>query len=123
MAAAVAYRRELTRLVGGMCETDYSGYPDCRDDTLKALQVAISLGLDQRLVIETPLMWIDKAETWTMAHTLGGESLVELIARETHTCYLGDRSTSHEWGQGCGACPACGLRSSGFRLYQQMHAQ
>lgn len=114
LAAAVAYRRGLQVLVGGMCETDYSGYPDCRDTTLKALQVAIALGMDQPLVIEAPLMWIDKAQTWHMASQLGGEKLVELIRTDTHTCYLGDRQTLHEWGYGCGNCPACELRRTGY---------
>jgi 7-cyano-7-deazaguanine synthase len=116
-AAAVAYRRGLSVLVGGMCETDYSGYPDCRDDTLKSLQVTLGLGLDQRVVIETPLMWIDKAQTWQLAHTLGGDALVALITEETHTCYLGDRSTCHAWGYGCGTCPACELRARGHARY------
>ena len=113
-AAAVAYRRGLEVLVGGMCETDYSGYPDCRDNTLKSMQVTLSLGLDSPMVIETPLMWIDKAATWKMAHQLGGNSLVQLIQEHTHTCYLGDRSTRHTWGYGCGTCPACDLRKSGY---------
>ena len=113
-AAAVAYRRELTVLVGGMCETDYSGYPDCRNNTLQALQVAMSLGLDQPLVVETPLMWIDKAATWRLAHTLGGDQFVAIVRDDTHTCYLGDHSTRHAWGYGCGSCPACELRLSGF---------
>lgn len=113
-AAAIAYRRDLRVLVGGMCETDYSGYPDCRDDTLKAMQVALSLGMDQRFTVETPLMWLDKAQTWKLAHDLGGDQLVELIREETHTCYLGDRFTRHEWGLGCGACPACELRAAGW---------
>lgn len=116
-ASAIAYRRNLKMLVAGMCETDYSGYPDCRDDTLKALQVAISLGLDSRLVIETPLMWIDKAQTWEMARSLGGESLVNLIKDETHTCYLGDRSQKYDWGYGCNKCPACELRKNGYEAY------
>lgn len=116
-ASAVAYRRGLEVLVGGMCETDYSGYPDCRDNTLKALQVAMSLGLDSPMVVETPLMWIDKAATWQMAQALGGDKLVELIRQDTHTCYLGDRSVSHEWGFGCGACPACDLRSQGYKSF------
>jgi 7-cyano-7-deazaguanine synthase len=115
-AAALAYRRDLRVLVGGMCETDYSGYPDCRDDTLKALQVTLNLGLASRLVIETPLMWLDKAQTWTMAEQLGGEALVRLIQEETHTCYLGSRER-HEWGAGCGTCPACELRLRGYREY------
>jgi 7-cyano-7-deazaguanine synthase len=113
-AAALAYRRGLTVLVGGMCETDYSGYPDCRDDTLKSLQVTLGLGLDTRVVIETPLMWIDKAGTWKLAQQIGGDALVALITDETHTCYLGDRSTRHAWGYGCGACPACELRAKGY---------
>ena len=118
-AAAIAYRRDIPVLVGGMCETDYSGYPDCRDDTLKAMQIALSLGMDQRFTIETPLMWIDKAQTWQMALELGGDELVELIRGETHTCYVGDRSTRHEWGVGCGACPACELRGAGWNAWQQ----
>jgi 7-cyano-7-deazaguanine synthase len=101
-------------LVGGMCETDYSGYPDCRDDTLKSLQVTLGLGLDTRVVIETPLMWIDKTGTWKLAQQIGGDALVALITDETHTCYLGDRSTRHAWGYGCGACPACELRAKGY---------
>jgi 7-cyano-7-deazaguanine synthase len=116
-AAAVAYRRGLRHLVGGMCETDYSGYPDCRDDTLKALQVALNLGLDTRLVVETPLMWLDKAQTWTMAHELGGQRLVDLVIEHTHSCYRGDRSLRHAWGYGCGACPACELRAGGWVRY------
>lgn len=117
-AAAVGYRRGLSVLVGGMCETDYSGYPDCRDDTLKSLQVTLGLGLDQRLVIETPLMWIDKAQTWRLAHALGGDALVERIIEDTHTCYLGERHTRHAWGYGCGQCPACELRARGYQGYR-----
>ncbi|MCY1073965.1 7-cyano-7-deazaguanine synthase QueC [Archangium lansingense] len=117
-AAAVAYRRDLKVLVGGMCETDYSGYPDCRDDTLKALQVALNLGMDQRFVIETPLMWIDKARTWKLAESLGEQRLVELIRTETHTCYLGARDVLHDWGYGCGKCPACELRARGWAAYR-----
>ncbi len=117
-AAAVAYRRDLKRLVGGMCETDYSGYPDCRDDTLKALQVALTLGLDRRVVVDTPLMWIDKAGTWRLAERLGGRALVDLIVQQTHTCYLGDRTRRHDWGYGCGTCPACQLRAQGWMRYQ-----
>lgn len=117
-AAAIAYRRDLKRLVGGMCETDYSGYPDCRDDTLKALQVTLSLGLDRRVVLDTPLMWIDKAATWALARELGGGALVDLIVEETHTCYVGDRSTRHDWGYGCGACPACELRQAGWEKWR-----
>ena len=113
-AASVAYRRGLEVLVGGMCETDYSGYPDCRDNTLKSMQVSLSLGLDSPMVIETPLMWIDKAATWKMAQQLGGDKLVHLIQELTHTCYLGDHTTKHACGYGCGTCPACELRMSGF---------
>ena len=119
-AAAVAYRRGLRHLVGGMCETDYSGYPDCRDDTLKAMQLALNLGMERRFVLHTPLMWIDKAATWALAHELGGEPLVDLIRDETHTCYLGDRGARHEWGYGCGACPACELRASGHARYPRV---
>jgi 7-cyano-7-deazaguanine synthase len=122
LAAAVAYRRGLTRLVGGMCETDYSGYPDCRDDTLKSLQVSINLGLGlehgARLVIETPLMWIDKAGTWALAHALGGDALAEILREHTHSCYLGDRSQRHDWGYGCGTCPACELRANGYARWR-----
>jgi 7-cyano-7-deazaguanine synthase len=117
-AAAIAYRRDIPVLVGGMCETDFSGYPDCRDDTLKALQVALSLGMDQRFTVETPLMWIDKRDTWALAHTLGGDALVELIRSDTHTCYLGDRTTAHDWGVGCGQCPACALRAAGWERWR-----
>ncbi len=117
-AAAIAYRRGLSVLVGGMCETDYSGYPDCRDDTLKSLQVTLGLGLGQRLVIETPLMWIDKAATWQLTQDLGGQALVDLVRDETHTCYIGERSTRHDWGYGCGTCPACQLRAQGHARYK-----
>jgi 7-cyano-7-deazaguanine synthase len=116
-AATVAYRRGLNVLVGGMCETDFSGYPDCRDNTLKALQVAISLGMDSRMTIETPLMWFDKAHTWSMTENLGGEPLIELVAEHTHTCYVGDRSRRHPWGYGCGLCPACDLRRGGYNRW------
>ena len=109
-AAAVAYRRGARHLVGGMCETDYSGYPDCRDDTLKALQVALTLGLDRRTTVHTPLMWLDKAATWAMAQRLGGAALVEMIVEHTHTCYRGVRDRRHDWGYGCDDCPACELR-------------
>ena len=114
LAAALAYRRGLDVLVGGMSETDYSGYPDCRDNTLKALQVALSLGVDRRLTLETPLMWLDKAATWQMAQDLGGAALVELIRRDSHSCYLGERGQLHAWGHGCGHCPACELRAQGW---------
>jgi 7-cyano-7-deazaguanine synthase len=117
VAGALAYRRGIKHLVGGMCETDYSGYPDCRDDTLKALQATLNLGMESRLVIETPLMWLDKAATWELAHTLGGDLLVDIIRRETHSCYEGDREHRHEWGAGCGKCPACELRRRGYEAY------
>jgi len=113
-AGALAYRRGVRHLVGGMCETDYSGYPDCRDDTLKAMQLALNLGMDRRFVVHTPLMWIDKAATFALAFDLGGEPLVELVLEETHSCYLGERSRRHPWGYGCGKCPACKLRAEGF---------
>ncbi|MFN3376287.1 MAG: 7-cyano-7-deazaguanine synthase QueC [Burkholderiaceae bacterium] len=118
LAAAIGYRRGLHTLVGGMCETDFSGYPDCRDDTLKALQVALSLGMGQRFTVETPLMWLDKAATWQMALELGGPALVELMVEDTHTCYHGDRSHRHAWGYGCGHCPACELRAAGHARWQ-----
>ncbi|WP_076593227.1 7-cyano-7-deazaguanine synthase QueC [Herminiimonas arsenitoxidans] len=117
VAATVAYRRGLDVLVGGMCETDFSGYPDCRDDTMKALQVALNLGMATRLKVETPLMWIDKAETWKMAQDLGGPPLVDLIREGTHTCYLGERGALHAWGYGCGTCPACALRARGYENF------
>ncbi|QPC43015.1 7-cyano-7-deazaguanine synthase QueC [Kaustia mangrovi] len=117
-AAALAYRRGLKHIVGGMCETDYSGYPDCRDDTIKALQVAVNLGMDRRFVLETPLMWIDKAATWRLAEELGGRGLVDLIVEDSHTCYLGERGRRHDWGFGCGTCPACMLRAEGYRRFQ-----
>jgi 7-cyano-7-deazaguanine synthase len=113
-AGAVAYRRGAKHLVGGMCETDYSGYPDCRDDTLKAMQLALGLGMDRRFVIHTPLMWIDKAATFALAHSLGGAAFVDLLVEDTHTCYFGDRRRRHDWGYGCGECPACRLRENGF---------
>lgn len=116
-AATLAYRRGLKHIIAGMCETDYSGYPDCRDDTIKALQVALNLGMDKRFVLHTPLMWIDKAETWAMTRRLGGEPLVELIREQSHSCYLGDRTHHHAWGFGCGTCPACQLRAEGYRRF------
>jgi 7-cyano-7-deazaguanine synthase len=118
-AAALAYRRGLRHIVGGMCETDYSGYPDCRDDTIKALQVALNLGMEKRFVLHTPLMFIDKAATWDLARALGGERFVDLIVEKTHTCYLGDRSRRHAWGYGCGACPACELRAAGYERFRK----
>jgi 7-cyano-7-deazaguanine synthase len=117
-AAALAYRRGIGTLVGGMCETDYSGYPDCRNDTLQTLARALTLGLDRPLAIDTPLMYIDKAGTWALAETLGGSALVDLIIEHTHSCYLGDRATRHVWGYGCGSCPACELRAGGFQRWQ-----
>ena len=117
-AGALAYRRGIKHLVAGMCETDFSGYPDCRDDTVKAMQVALTLGMDRRVVIQTPLMWIDKAATFALAQEIGGNALVDLLVEETHTCYLGDRSRRHAWGYGCGTCPACRLRADGFAKWK-----
>ena len=117
LAAALAYRRDLQVMVTGVCETDFSGYPDCRDDTMKAMQLALSLGMDKRFLIETPLMWIDKADTWALAATLGGQQLVDLIIEHTHTCYLGDRVHRHAWGYGCSTCPACDLRKKGYERW------
>jgi 7-cyano-7-deazaguanine synthase len=114
VAATLAYRRGLDVLVGGMCETDYSGYPDCRNDTMQSLQTTLNLGMATDLRIETPLMWIDKAQTWELARELGGEALVEMVRTETHTCYLGERGELHDWGYGCGVCPACELRAKGY---------
>lgn len=116
-AAAHAYRRDIKHIVTGVCETDYSGYPDCRDDTIKALQVALNLGMDDRFVLHTPLMWIDKASTWKLAEQLGGRTLVEAIRLQTHTCYKGDRQSLHEWGYGCDDCAACELRKRGWFEY------
>jgi 7-cyano-7-deazaguanine synthase len=117
-AAALAYRQGASVLVGGMCQTDYSGYPDCRDETIRAMQRALSLGLDQPLAIETPLMFIDKAATWALAERLGGAALVTLIEEHTHTCYLGERGLRHAWGHGCGHCPACVLRARGHARWR-----
>lgn len=117
-AAAISYRRDIKHIVLGVCETDYSGYPDCRDDTIKALQVALNLGMDTRLVLHTPLMWIDKKDTWELAKQIGGEPLVELIRTNTHTCYEGDREHLHDWGYGCGKCPACELRREGWKSFK-----
>ena len=116
-AAAIAFRRGLKHIVGGMCETDYSGYPDCRDDTIKAMQLALNLGMNRRFVLETPLMWTDKAGTWALAQTLGGEPLVNLIVEHSHSCYLGNRTHRHPWGYGCGECPACELRARGYQRF------
>jgi 7-cyano-7-deazaguanine synthase len=117
-AGALAYRRGTQHLVAGMCETDFSGYPDCRDDTVKATQVALTLGMDRRFVIHTPLMWVDKAATFEMAQEIGGDAFVDLLVEETHTCYLGDRSRRHAWGYGCGTCPACRLRANGYAQWK-----
>lgn len=121
LAGALAYRRGLDVLVGGMSQTDYSGYPDCRDNTLKALQVALSLGVDRPLTLATPLMWRDKAQTWELARELGGQALVELIRTDTHTCYLNDRTQLHDWGYGCGHCPACQLRAQGYERWKALN--
>lgn len=118
LAGALAYRRGLQVIVTGVCETDFSGYPDCRDDTMKALQVALNLGLERRLRIATPLMWIDKAQTWQMAQDLGGQPLVDIIVNDTHTCYQGTRDVLHDWGYGCGECPACDLRAKGWARWR-----
>jgi 7-cyano-7-deazaguanine synthase len=118
-AAAVAYRRGVRHLVLGVCETDFSGYPDCRDDTMKAMQLALNLGMAQRFVVHTPLMWIDKAATWALAQSLGGDALVDVIREHTHSCYHGDRSKRHDWGYGCGDCPACALRAAGYRRFRE----
>ena len=119
LAAALAYRRGIAVLVGGMCETDFSGYPDCRSNTMLAMQLALCLGMDRPFSIETPLMWIDKTASWSLAQQLGGAALVELIRTETHTCYLGSRVELHSWGFGCGACPACELRARGYQRWSR----
>lgn len=119
LAAAVAYRRDIKHIVTGVCETDYSGYPDCRDDTIKALQVSLNLGMEARFVLDTPLMWRNKAETWSLAHELGGSAFVELIRTETLTCYRGVTDHLNAWGRGCGSCPACELRKSGFEAWSR----
>ena len=116
-AAAIAYRRGLRHIIGGMCETDFSGYPDCRDDTIKSMQLALNLGMDRRFVLHTPLMWLDKGDTWNLAAQLGGAALVQTIVEDTHTCYLGDHTTRHYWGYGCNTCPACELRAAGYRKW------
>jgi 7-cyano-7-deazaguanine synthase len=118
-AGALAYRRGVRHLVAGMCETDYSGYPDCRDDTIKAMQLALNLGMERRMVIHTPLMWIDKAATFALAQSIGGGALIDVLVEHTHTCYLGDRSRRHPWGYGCGECPACRLRADGFAKWEK----
>ena len=120
-AAGLAYRRGISVLVGGMCETDYSGYPDCRRETMDALEKSLSLGLDQSITIETPLMDMDKAAAWALAQDLGGDALIDLIVEHTHTCYRGDRDHRHTWGYGCGACPACDLRANGYKRFREAH--
>lgn len=122
LAAAVAYRRGLTVLVGGMCETDFSGYPDCRDSTIKSLQVTLGLGMDKPFRIDTPLMWLDKPATWALAQELGGHELITLITEATHTCYLGERGRTFAWGRGCGECPACDLRAKGYARWLEIRA-
>ena len=117
-AGALAYRRGARHLVAGMCETDFSGYPDCRDDTIKAMQLALNLGMERRFVIHTPLMFIDKAATFALGQEIAGPDFVDLLVEETHTCYLGDRSRRHDWGYGCGSCPACRLRADGFARWK-----
>ena len=119
-AAALAYRRGIKHIIAGMCETDYSGYPDCRDDTIKALQVTLGLGMDRRFVLHTPLMWIDKAGTFALAQEIGGKPLLNLVIEETHSCYRGDRANRHGWGYGCGDCPACHLRAEGFSRFMAL---
>jgi 7-cyano-7-deazaguanine synthase len=121
-AGALAYRRGAAHIVAGMCETDYSGYPDCRDETIKAMGRALELGMDRRFELHTPLMWIDKAATFALAHALGGDGLIRLVLEETHSCYLGDRSRRHAWGYGCGDCPACKLRSAGWEKWNAARA-
>ena len=122
-AAAIAWQRDIRNLVGGMCETDFSGYPDCRDTALKALQVALNLGMDRSFVLHTPLMWLDKTETWALAEQLGGASLVEIILEHSHTCYESERGPRHAWGHGCGRCPACSLRQRGFEMWRARERQ
>ena len=120
VAAALAYKLGIRHIVGGMCETDYSGYPDCRDEAIRSLQAALNAGMESRFEIETPLMWKNKADTWALAEQLGGEPLVDLVRWETHTCYLGDRTTKNDWGWGCGSCPACELRRNGYLAFRRI---
>jgi len=117
LAAALAYRQGIRHIISGVCETDYSGYPDCRDETIEAMEHVLRLGMDAEFELDTPLMWIDKAGTWALAERLGGAQLIDTIISETHTCYEGDRSNRHAWGYGCGACPACELRAKGYDGY------
>lgn len=119
LAAAIGWRRGISTLIGGMCEVDYSGYPDCRRGTLDAQELTLSRGMEKPFVIDTPLMWLDKAETWDLAYDLGDQPLVNLIIEETHTCYLGDREQRHDWGYGCGTCPACDLRAKGYNKWRE----
>ena len=119
LSSALAYRRAIPHLIGGMCETDYSGYPDCRRETLDAQMRALFLGMEYPLRLHTPLMELDKAATWALADRLGGEPLVEIIIEETHTCYRGDRENRHDWGYGCGTCPACELRARGYARWKK----
>lgn len=118
-AAALAYRRGISDLIGGMCETDFSGYPDCRSQTIQTMAQALSLGMEKSFVIHTPLMWLDKAQTWRLAHELGGAALIDLVRVQTHSCYLGDRHHRFDWGFGCGTCPACNLRAAGWRKFTE----
>jgi 7-cyano-7-deazaguanine synthase len=120
LAAALAWRRGIGAIVGGMCETDYSGYPDCRDEAIRAMARALRIGMDTDVTVLTPLMWRDKAAVWTLARELGGDALVEIVREETHSCYLGDRSARHDWGYGCGTCPACALRAKGYRAFMEL---
>ena len=117
-AAIWAYARNIRHLVLGVCQSDSSGYPDCRDDSIKALQLALNLGMDTRYVLHTPLMWLDKCGAWQLAEQLGGSALVDAIVEESHTCYAGERGTRHDWGYGCGQCPACRLRARGYAAYR-----
>jgi len=117
LSASIAYRRGIKNLVTGVCETDYSGYPDCRDDAIKAMQVVLNLGMETRFVLHTPLMWIDKASTWDMAEKIGGSGLIEVMKEFTHTCYNGNRSNRLEWGYGCNECPSCELRGVGYQKF------
>ncbi|MFV9474624.1 7-cyano-7-deazaguanine synthase QueC [Advenella sp. RU8] len=120
-AATLAYRRNLGVLVTGVCETDYSGYPDCRSNTMQAMQLALNLGMEQQFRIETPLMWLDKAQTWQLAADLGGEALLDITREHSHTCYLGERNRRFDWGYGCRTCPACELRAKGYETFMKAY--